>query len=213
MLTIQSSSYSDTITILVGKDEQRFTVHKDIICEKSEFFQAACSQRRREEQEMVVRLPDLRAPYVFPVYMDWVYTDDMTLGKMGFLLDGFYVGKELVELYLLGDVLKDVKLRNKALRLLYRHFNVDKTTLTTEQCHTVWEHTASDSSIRKMVVDHIATTMTPASFRECRAELPADLALEIALMFMERYFNQDDGPDTKAFEWRLESYMETANGV
>lgn len=201
MLTIQSSSYSDTITILVGKDEQRFTVHKDIICEKSEFFQAACSQRRREEQEMVVRLPDLRAPYMFPVYMDWVYTDDMTLGK------------ELVELYLLGDVLKDVKLRNKALRLFYRHFNVDKTTLTTEQCHTVWEHTASDSSIRKMVVDHIATTMTPASFRECRAELPADLALEITLMFMERYFNQDDGPDTKAFEWRLESYMETANGV
>ena len=105
MLTIQSSSYSDTITILVGKDEQRFTVHKDIICEKSEFFQAACSQRRREEQEMVVRLPDLRAPYMFPVYMDWVYTDDMTLGKMGFLLDGFYVGKELVEFYLLGDVL------------------------------------------------------------------------------------------------------------
>lgn len=87
------------------------------------------------------------------------------------------------------------------------------TTLTAEQCHIVWEHTVSDSSIRKMVVDHIATVMSPTLFRECRAEMPADFALEIALMFMERYFKEDDGPDTKSIERRLESYMESANGV
>jgi hypothetical protein len=212
LLTPHSHDYTHTITILVGEDEQRFTVYKDIICEKSGFFEAACSQRGHEQGEIVVRLPDLRAPYMFPVYMDWTYTNHMTVDKMAFLLDGCYIGKELVELYLLGDVLKDVELRNRTLRLLYRHFGECNTTLTAEQCHTVWEHTASASSIRKMVVDHIATVMTPELFRECRAEYPTDLALEIALMFMNRNFRHD-GPDEAALRERLESYMEAANGV
>jgi hypothetical protein len=63
-----------------------------------------------------------------------------------------------------------------------------------------------------MVVDHIATVMTPELFRECRAEYPTDLALEIALMFMNRNFRHD-GPDEAALRERLESYMEAANGV
>lgn len=199
--------------MLVGEEEKRFTVHEDIICQKSEFFQDACSQLSREGQEVIVRLPDIRAPYMFPVYMNWTYTNDMTIDKLASLLDECYVGKELVELYLLGDVLKDVKLRNKVLRLLYMHFREYNTTLTAEQCHIVWEHTTSDSSIRKMLVDHIATVMAPALFREMRAELPADLALEIALMFMNRYFKRDNGPDERALVERFESYMEVGNGV
>lgn len=195
VLTLHSHNYDDIIVVLVGEEEKRFTVHKDIICEKSDFFQDACSQLSRKGQEIVVRLPHLRAPYMFPVYMNWTYTNDMTIDKLASLLDECYVGKELVELYLLGDVLKDVKLRNKTLRLLYLHFKECNTVLTTEQCRIVWEHTTSDSSIRKMVVDHIATVMAPGLFREMRAELPTDLALEIALMFMNRYFKDDDGPD------------------
>ena len=63
-----------------------------------------------------------------------------------------------------------------------------------------------------MVVDHIATVMSPALSRGCRSELPSDLALDIALMFMKRCSKEDDSPDTKAFEQRLESYTESANG-
>jgi hypothetical protein len=44
-LTLTSDNQSEVITILVGAEEHRFTAHKDVICDKSKFFRAACSDR------------------------------------------------------------------------------------------------------------------------------------------------------------------------
>jgi hypothetical protein len=44
-LTLASSRYDKVFTILVGSEEQRFFAHKDLICAKSKFFQATCSNR------------------------------------------------------------------------------------------------------------------------------------------------------------------------
>lgn len=61
ILTPASYDYDSLITVLVGAGEERFTVHKDVICVKSKFFRAACSDRWQEGQEKVVRLPEARS--------------------------------------------------------------------------------------------------------------------------------------------------------
>lgn len=145
---------------------------------------------------------------MFPVYLDWVYTNDITVDKIAFLLDGCFIAKELVELYLLGDVLKDVKLRNKALLLLSTHFKKWGLDINFRQFHTIWEHTASDSSIRKMIVDYFVTKESATVLKQHNAELPADFAFQAALMLMDRYAKKDEPVDMKALDERVESYME-----
>lgn len=46
------------IAILVGKEEHRFTVYKDMLCAKSRFSRVACSERWASGVEKVVRQPE-----------------------------------------------------------------------------------------------------------------------------------------------------------
>jgi hypothetical protein len=55
------------VTVLVGKEEKRFTLHQDAVCANSKFFKAACSKRWREGQERTVRLPEAQ-PDIFKLY-------------------------------------------------------------------------------------------------------------------------------------------------
>jgi hypothetical protein len=139
--------------------------------------------------------------------MDWAYTNEVTIEKVVLSQNEGHVVNDLIELYLFGGVLKDVKLRNKTLRLLSMHVKASNLSVGPRQCHTVWENTAPDSLIRKLVVDHLVTLTSPEVFRKYSAEWPADLALQVALLLMDRYVKDED-VDMKALEERLENYME-----
>lgn len=71
LLTPASYDYDSVVTFLVGAGEKRFTVHKDVICAKSKFVRASCSDRWQEGREKVVRLPEARLIPAFQMYMDW----------------------------------------------------------------------------------------------------------------------------------------------
>lgn len=66
-------SYSDIVTVLVEPNKARFTVHEDIICSRSGFFEAACARGRNHSQENLVRLPDILGGGYFQVYLDRLY--------------------------------------------------------------------------------------------------------------------------------------------
>ena len=61
-----------------------------------------------------------------------------------------------------------------------------------------------------MIIDHFATLVSPAVVRKYSAEWPADLALQIALLLMDRYVKEEN-VDMSALEARVESYMEAEN--
>ena len=113
----------------------------------------------------------------------------------------------LIELYLLGDVLHDVKLRNSTLHFMTAATEDYNAFLHPLQCRYVWQHTAPSSSIRKWVVDHIASLVCPEFIKNGASELPADLVLKVADMLMARraggmYLARE------ALEQRLETYEE-----
>lgn len=58
-----------------------FLVHKDIICAKSKFFAAACSERWVEGKEKQVRLPEVD-PTVFESHLSWVYSTSLNIAEL-----------------------------------------------------------------------------------------------------------------------------------
>lgn len=61
------------MTIFVGADKEKFVVHKDLICSKSEYFRAAFAGRFKEAEEEEMRFENV-SPAVFRTVINWVYT-------------------------------------------------------------------------------------------------------------------------------------------
>jgi hypothetical protein len=108
-LTSNSSNYNALVTFLVGPDEAEFTVHKDVVCARSTYFAAACSERWTEGRDKTIRLIDTEKA-TFQMYMDAMY-DRLSYSSEK-------SSRPLIKLYILGDFLNDVKLRNRAMTLL-----------------------------------------------------------------------------------------------
>lgn len=65
--------YLSLVTILVGPEQASFAVHKELLCDRSEFFRAACNGNFKEA-EGVVKLPEQDAA-TFKHFIYWLYTE------------------------------------------------------------------------------------------------------------------------------------------
>jgi hypothetical protein len=133
------------ITILVGEDteeEQRFTVHKDMICAKSKFFRAACSERWPTGREIIVRLP-AGTPEDFQIYVEWVYTSRINID----IEDIEELQAKLTDMYILGDLVDDYQLRIATIERLMTNVLVDSPIVCPE-LHKVYEATVAGSPLR-----------------------------------------------------------------
>lgn len=68
-----SVSFREDIEVLFGPDEERFIIHKDIICPRSTLFEAACSERW-SKAKTPIKLPEEDAD-VFNIYVYCIYKD------------------------------------------------------------------------------------------------------------------------------------------
>lgn len=72
------------MTILAGKDETPFILHKTPLVRKSPIFWADLSSGPGEDNvdETPVRLPDIEARY-FRVYTHWIYSSQLDIALLG----------------------------------------------------------------------------------------------------------------------------------
>ena len=143
--------------MLVGPagKEQRFTIHKDLVCASSKFFKVACSKRWAEGRAKQVRLDEVRTD-TFRAYIVWVYAEKITANKStqadakAAALDEF---TEMVDLYLLGEYLDDLRLRNAAMKALITNGKLWAIQLLPGLVDHIWKSTLPDSFLRKLIVD------------------------------------------------------------
>jgi hypothetical protein len=169
------------ITIVVGEDERRFTVHKDMLCAKSKFSKAACSERWASGIEKVVRQPEGTAED-FQIYVEWVYTSKISLHTDE-------IGKQqakLMDMYILGDVLDDYQLRNASMRRLIANTRKEMTILTSRQVHKVYEATTTGSPLRKFIVNWLLSSFDRDDLKASIASEPAEFVRELALAALQR---------------------------
>ena len=127
-------------------------VYEDVICASSKFFKAACSVRWVEGKEKKVSLPEVE-PELFQSYVAWLYSGEYKLqAPKDDSEDAYYVyWDESINLYLLGDVLDDVRFRNKTMEAIV--FGRPKYLPAANLMCTLWERTPSTSIVRKMFVE------------------------------------------------------------
>jgi hypothetical protein len=67
---------SKVITVLVGKSKASYTLHKDLLCTHSPFFENCLRSNFLEKQRDQVELPE-DSPEVFEHFVNWIYREDV----------------------------------------------------------------------------------------------------------------------------------------
>lgn len=106
-----------------------------------------------------------------------------------------------LELYLLSDILDDIRLRNKVLQTLVLN---TATTPCPQTMARVWEKTPEDSPVRRMLVDR-ATLRTKRTYLLANlTEYPEDFVQQVALKLLQEVPTKDK----EVFEAKLPLYSE-----
>ena len=158
----------------MGPTEQLFVVHRDLICASSKFFKAACSTRWIEGQESKVRLYDVK-PKFFQSYVAWLLSGHCQLRASEDDIRSVIEGTldEALELYLLGDVLKDTRFRNKMMEIMV---TTDVARLpTVDTLCKFWNRTPSNSMLRKMYVGRFMFEVNKKSFSKKHCSIPCGI--------------------------------------
>lgn len=180
------------ITITVGESEARFQAHKDLLCQRSPFFNGALTRDFKEASENAVTLPE-DDPDTFERFLQWVYSGTYVLSGIGTddEVDERYI--QLVQLYTLADKLEVPALKKSVVdELFVMKSNPDKPPQI-EVISYVYENTRERSPLRKLMVAWLVwhveyswyTTPVAASFLAQCPDFAADLVVALARRFVD----------------------------
>lgn len=160
--------------VLVGPAERPFTLHQGLVCAKSKFFKAACSRRWLEGQQKIVRLPEAN-PEAFQEYCKWTYSDYIvSINSTG-------AATLLNKLFILGDALDDLKLRNRVTYELLTGLVALGMYPKASLLQPIWESTLAGSLFRKMMVDLFVAARAITSFAEQVSDLAPEFVQDVAV--------------------------------
>jgi hypothetical protein len=165
---LTSYDYDETISVLVGPEKVKFTAHRDVLSDRSQYFNTACSQRWLEGQQKVVPLPEFE-PETFQMYMDLTY-NRLVYPETSRALP-------LVKFYVLVDYLDDVKARNRTMELLLCRMRCP----SPETVAFLWDHTAQGSLLRQWAVDAVSAILEVDKFARMVGSYPAEFVQQIAV--------------------------------
>ncbi|TKA66527.1 hypothetical protein B0A55_10252 [Friedmanniomyces simplex] len=184
------SNYNATITVLVGPSEASFTVHKDLICRNSKFFEKACSGDWKEARERTVRLAGTNASF-FQIYVEKLYFPTANLydntadalrpsAKPFLVMDRNEVLFQLCQIWALGDYLQDHGFQNAVVDTLA--MNAAQEVPSGSTVEWVVGNTSTDSPLRKWLVNALIPYLTSAPLaaallEELTGKLPADFLM------------------------------------
>lgn len=145
-------------------------------------------------------MPDVE-PSTFEQYVDWAYGDVLTTsateGSRG-------QRRVMVELYLLGDLLDDIRFRNETMRALNSYAIIEKMHPNEDAVDLIWSSTPPNSLLRKWIVDLTILRLSRKNFELSVANYPAEFVRDIALKLMQ----QTSVANTTAFQAKLPEYIE-----
>ncbi|KAK4543405.1 hypothetical protein LTR36_005548 [Oleoguttula mirabilis] len=190
-------SFSDTITVLAGDEEVDFTVHRDLICNRSGFFKGACARGWKAAKEKTVRLPNLSAEN-FGIYLEALYdgsvdlslratdlaTSELSEDGHAQLTDGgpklqLLTLEVLCRCWTDGDFLQDHSYQNAVMDTIIRRDN--RYCIKPRIVGFILENTQPLSGLQKWLADAMVPLLGVESFRRLKDILPAEFVME---MFM-----------------------------
>ncbi|KAF7949360.1 uncharacterized protein EAE97_002869 [Botrytis byssoidea] len=139
---------NELVTITIAKEKQKFTLHKQLLCESVEYFRAAFSAGGfRESQTSSMDMPE-DDPEAFELFIHWLYRGEVRRATELTDIDQF------LQLYIFAEKLCLNGLANKtmdAIQAISDDFN-EFTQCSLEQMDGVWRNTSSTSPVRKWLI-------------------------------------------------------------
>lgn len=180
--------FAEDVVILVGETERRSVVHKNILCQSSTFFKAACSGQWLEATERLVRLPEANVE-AFHNYACWLYEGTVELleeDERSRTIKN-YVGKEYIRGggywprvlsgYVLGDQLGDARYCNALVDNVKRELVALPVAATVK---VFWPVLPSGCAMRRLLIDLWTMESDPGSFERYIAVFPTEFVFEAA---------------------------------
>ncbi|KAH8602925.1 hypothetical protein B0O99DRAFT_679906 [Bisporella sp. PMI_857] len=180
---------SPVITLYAGPNGVPLLIHKDLACKVSPVFKAALTGRFTEHSTQTYTLDDT-SEACCRMLVKWSYSQDLVVQHRS--QSCINLNKELkaeedmtlAELYVLADRLLIPKLQNRVIReieLLRNRFG-----MTNTKCLSyVWENTAPESPLRKLLVQQCAFNMHRDRLIEDADDFPREMLLELTLVLMD----------------------------
>ncbi|KAK6443671.1 hypothetical protein LTR95_000498 [Oleoguttula sp. CCFEE 5521] len=161
-----------------------FTVHEELLRQRSSFFEAALSKSWLEKREGVVKLPDAD-PDTVRKYLHYLYRGNIVIPSTS-LAPGAKKGYTiLAKLYVLGEYVQDKQFRKAVLdevitRIVEVGPNGARSYPPNDTVATIYSGTTAGSPARKLMVDcHV--TMGHATWLSDEAEMyHKDFLLDLA---------------------------------
>jgi hypothetical protein len=135
----------------------------------------------------------------FESYIDWAYSDTLVAEST---VD--HTIAMMIDLYLIGDKLEDIKLRNKILKALHSHATIDLLQPDADDITKIWHSTPPSSLLRKWVLDVAISRLCRESFEDSLTDYPSDFVRELALKALQ----QIPTIAPKEFQAKLPLYVE-----
>ena len=151
-------SFVDHIEVLVGPEKKLFTVHQDIMCDRSPFFRAACSERWQQGSKAIELLdhdPEIFDTYLLCVYKDKINTGGSEENKCDADItdfDGNY--DRLLRTYILADKLGDVVTTNMVIEEMIEYSAKAKLFPAAFDLQLGFAETCETSPVQLLFVDH-----------------------------------------------------------
>lgn len=139
---------NELVTITIGKEKQKFTLHKRLLCESVEYFRAAFSAGGfRESQNSSMDMPEDN-PEAFELFIHWLYRGEVRRATKLTDIDQF------LQLYIFAEKLCLNELANNtmdAIQMISDDLN-EFPQCSLEQLDGVWRNTSSTSPLRKWLI-------------------------------------------------------------
>jgi hypothetical protein len=181
----------NTITLLVGPDEQAMVVHGDCLSRDSEFFRAALEKEWREGQSRIIRMPE-ETPLDIGYYIEHLYGIELPTHKLTVdVLTGDLIQapcRLLATLYTFGERMLDWRFCDKIIRELFRLIHRGRSACWpgAEVVNIIYQGKTAGSPARRMMVDFAVNEGNPTWFSSPTALDPTYL-LDLNKVLLEKH--------------------------
>ncbi|RLM00041.1 hypothetical protein CFD26_108239 [Aspergillus turcosus] len=179
-----------TVDVVVGAQQEVFSVHETLIRASSSFFDKAMAGDWKESQQRTIHLPDDDSE-IFAVYVHWLYCGTLPVfsDEPGAPARAEYLA--LVKAYVLGDKMLDFRFQNTAIDgIVEKSQSVAKDGNcwypNGELIKYAFENTNESAPIRELLVDMYVNWAHAKWIRKWAHCLPQPFLLELAFRLLDR---------------------------
>ncbi|KAK3715690.1 hypothetical protein LTR37_006915 [Vermiconidia calcicola] len=210
--------FTNDVTVLIGKDEKKFALHKSLICKSSIFFWAAYSGVWKESKEATVRLPETETQS-FTTYVGWLYTERVDLleepeqklpwtDKKGETLPHrLPLTRRAIDCFALGDMLQDVNFRNAVITELMCICKMGDTIPSLRSITCMWEVIPQNSKMVELIAEYWAAECSTKEFDASVDMLPDGFVKMLARVgIRDKHMASDMRKPSMREKWRYHEH-------